>query len=91
MRRYAQEVRCVVDPATGSPQRVLWRRRQYIVRDVLARWRSSAPWWRRSDVARNLDRIDESEVWRVEMTTGAVVDLIVDLRTQIWSMWAVHD
>jgi hypothetical protein len=40
------EVRTAPAPEGPVPEQFLWRGRLYLVRDVLARWTASGPWWR---------------------------------------------
>ena len=92
MRRYDDpvEVRkglvsCTTGPVEG-PEQFLWRGRLWKVRDVLAPWVATGPWWQSREVAPILgdesaptgsdragsvhDLLGEREVWRVEAARG---------------------
>jgi hypothetical protein len=47
-RQHADPVEvCTTATADGPvPDQFLWRGRRYLVREVLARWSASGPWWR---------------------------------------------
>ncbi len=47
-RRYGDEVE--VRLRDGVPEQFLWRGRLYLVREVLARWCGTGPWWRGPEV-----------------------------------------
>src|SRR5690348_10800235 len=92
MRRYDDPVEVrkgLVSGATGpveGPEQFLWRGRLWKVRDVLAQWVETGPWWQSRDVAPILgeessaeaadragsvhDLLGEREVWRVEAARG---------------------
>jgi hypothetical protein len=98
MRRYDDlvEVRKGRVAGTGGgpvegPEQFLWKGRLWKVREVVAQWVETGPWWQSSGVHAVLgadppedpdDRADrvpdpgaEREVWRVEAARGRAVDL----------------
>src|SRR3954447_3260331 len=87
MRRYDDPVEVrkgLVTGMTGAvegPEQFLWRGRLWKVRDVLAHWVETGPWWQSREVAPVLgdesapsgsvhDLLGEREVWRVEAARG---------------------
>ncbi len=77
MRQYDDLVevrRGMVPGAAGpveGPEQFLWRGRLWKVRDVVAHWVETGPWWQSTDQAAEL--LPEREVWRVEAGRGAAV------------------
>jgi hypothetical protein len=77
-------------PPAGSPVQFLWRGRLYVVREVIAHWIESSPWWGGS--RRSLEGAipaHEHEVWRVEAQPGrsgsaGVYDLRRDVVADRW-------
>ncbi|WP_380168572.1 DUF6504 family protein [Jannaschia sp. R86511] len=73
MRRHDEPVqvrlRTIGDEAQGVPDAFLWRGRLYVVREVLATWLESEPWW---EAARTPGHrvAPERTVWRVEAGAG---------------------
>ncbi len=91
MRRYDDPVevrRGMVEGPGGAqegPEQFLWRGRLWKVRDVVAHWVETGPWWRSAGVHAVLgsddgppgggtrtvtDLLAEREVWRVEAARG---------------------
>lgn len=88
MRRYDDPVevrRGMVNGPGGSqegPEQFLWRGRLWKVRDVVAHWVETGPWWQSAGVHAVLgadgggtttlrpDLLAEREVWRVEAARG---------------------
>ena len=72
MRRHDEPVQVrlrTTDDAAGTPDAFLWRGRLYVVREVLATWLESEPWW---EAARTPGHrvAPERTVWRVEAGAG---------------------
>ena len=44
MKLYLEPIN--VTPSRGKPQRLLWRRREYVVQEVVDYWVSQTRWWR---------------------------------------------
>ena len=101
MRRYADPievrkgmVRGTRGPVEG-PEQFLWRGRLWKVRDVVAQWVETGPWWQSADVEGVLgldqreddaspvgsvhDLLSEREVWRVEAGVGNQGQGVFDL------------
>ncbi|MDX6325333.1 MAG: hypothetical protein QOK15_1687 [Nocardioidaceae bacterium] len=87
MRRYDDPVEVRKGLVTGTtgpvegPEQFLWKGRLWKVRDVLAHWVETGPWWQSREVAPILgdesapagsvhDLLGEREVWRVEAARG---------------------
>lgn len=85
MRRYDDpvEVRKGMVGSTEGPEQFLWRGRLWKVRDVVAHWVETGPWWQSGGVQAVLgeeggspertvqrDLLAEREVWRVEAARG---------------------
>lgn len=86
MRRYDDPVEVrkgQVGDSTEAPEQFLWRGRLWKVRDVLAHWVETGPWWQSSGVRAVVgsddavptqdlatDLLGERELWRVEAGTG---------------------
>jgi hypothetical protein len=100
------EVRTASAPDGPVPEQFLWRGRLYLVREVLARWTASGPWWRtiqqsaiqQSATESGLQEGDE-QWWRVEADSGRLAalsggrgtyDLCFSWRTG-WSLTRVLD
>ena len=103
MRRYDDPVEVrkgvVGDSINGgeieAPEQFLWHGRLWKVRDVLAHWVETGPWWQSSgvravigsdeagpsDVAGpgRIDLLGERELWRVEAGVGPASSGIFDL------------
>lgn len=97
MRRYDDPVevrRGMVDGPGGrqeGPEQFLWRGRLWKVRDVVAHWVETGPWWQSAGVhavlgadgagatptatATRTDLLAEREVWRVEASRGLAATL----------------
>lgn len=98
-RRYSDpiDVRRVGEPPPGQPEQFLWRGRLYVVREVIAHWIESTPWWGGS--RRVLDGAippAEHEVWRVEAQPGrsgsvGVYDLRRDVAADRWVLSRAMD
>ena len=80
MRHYAEPVEVRPGRVGGieGPEQFLWRRRLYLVRDVLAYWVESGSWWRAGGAG-----FPERQVWRVEAGRGqgqgrVIVDLALE-------------
>ena len=78
MRRYDDPVEVRRGMIPGSlgpvegPEQFLWRGRLWKVRDVVAHWVETGPWWQGDP---DQDLLAEREVWRVEAGRGlAAVD-----------------
>ncbi|MGI9155570.1 MAG: DUF6504 family protein [Marmoricola sp.] len=100
MRRYDDPVDVRKGQVHGSagpvegPEQFLWRGRLWQVRDVVAHWVETGPWWQSagvravlgSDTAtaetggdlRYVDPLHEREVWRVEAARGRAVSAVDD-------------
>lgn len=92
MRSYGDVVEVRRGLLAGSGQEVpaqfLWRGRLWKVRDVLAHWIETGPWWEQSGVAALFgtdpaespsavavsDLLAEREHWRVEASRGRLLD-----------------
>ncbi len=107
MRRYDDPVEVrkglvgTEEPVEG-PEQFLWRGRLWKVRDVLAHWVETGPWWQSSGVHAVLgaeepaaalashDLVTEREVWRVEAGRGTagsgVFDLVFDWAQGSWRL-----
>ena len=88
MRRYddSVEVRKGMVGAVEAPEQFLWRGRLWKVRDVIAHWVETGPWWQSAGVRAVIgsdeapeagsepvvttDLLSEREMWRVEAATG---------------------
>lgn len=88
MRRYddSVEVRKGMVGAVEAPEQFLWRGRLWKVRDVIAHWVETGPWWQSAGVRAvigsddapeagseqvvSTDLLSEREMWRVEAATG---------------------
>ena len=96
MRRYDDpvEVRKGMVGSREAPEQFLWRGRLWKVRDVLAHWVETGPWWQssgaravvgrrrlRRGAARSAthDLLTEREMWRVEAGTGMTNAGVFDL------------
>jgi hypothetical protein len=99
------EVRTAAAPDGPVPEQFLWRGRLYLVRDVLARWTASGPWWRAiqqsaaDPVEDDGPREGDEQWWRVEADSGRLAalsggrgtyDLCFSWRTG-WSLTRVLD
>jgi len=76
-----------------APEQFLWRGRLWKVRDVLAHWVETGPWWQSSGVRAVLgsdtgservggpanDLLGERELWRVEAGVGPASSGVFDL------------
>jgi hypothetical protein len=75
-----------------APEQFLWHGRLWKVRDVLAHWVETGPWWQSSGVRavigsdegvatdlRRADLLTERELWRVEAGVGPTSSGIFDL------------
>ncbi len=86
MRRYDDQVdvrKGMVPGARGpveGPEQFLWRGRLWKVRDVVAHWVETGPWWQTAAESAGAgapgspDLLAEREVWRVEAGRGATTD-----------------
>ena len=97
-RRYGEPVD--VRRRDDAPVQFLWRGRVYVVRDVLAHWVESRPWWLSAGPAGPAGPVgavaDEREVWRVEAGAGrlhgpGVYDLRCDWFNGRWTLQRVLD
>ena len=88
MRRYddSVEVRKGMVGAVEAPEQFLWHGRLWKVRDVIAHWVETGPWWQSAGVRAVIgsdeapgagsepvvttDLLSEREMWRVEAATG---------------------
>ena len=88
MRRYddSVEVRKGMVGAVEAPEQFLWHGRLWKVRDVIAHWVETGPWWQSAGVRAVIgsdevpeagsepvatsDLLAEREMWRVEAGTG---------------------
>jgi hypothetical protein len=96
------EVRTAAASDGPVPEQFLWRGRLYLVRDVLARWTASGPWWRAiQQSAHEVEGPPEEDEqwWRVEADSGRLAalsggrgtyDLCFSWRTG-WSLTRVLD
>jgi Family of unknown function (DUF6504) len=107
MRRYDDpvEVRKGMVGSPGNcvegPEQFLWRGRLWKVRDVLAHWVETGPWWQSSGVVTvdsktPHDLLAEREVWRVEAARGrsegqGVFDLVFDWSQGSWQLTRCMD
>jgi hypothetical protein len=67
------EVRTAAAPEGPVPEQFLWRGRLYLVREVLARWTASGPWWTGLQEG-ELEKEDD-QWWRVEADSGRLAAL----------------
>ncbi|MGD9959631.1 DUF6504 family protein [Nocardioides sp.] len=96
MRRYDDPVEVrrgmVGEPALEAPEQFLWHGRLWKVRDVVAHWVETGPWWQSSGVRavigsddpstpelRGTDLLGEREFWRVEAGVGPASSGVFDL------------
>ena len=95
MRRYDDpvEVRKGMVGSREAPEQFLWRGRLWKVRDVLAHWVETGPWWQSSGARAVVgddafaeerpvathDLLTEREMWRVEAGTGMTNAGVFDL------------
>jgi len=93
VRHYAEPVEVRPGRVGGieGPRQFLWRRRLYLVRDVLAYWVESSRWWR----AGGAD-LPERQVWRVEAGTRqshtrVIADLALDPVDGRWLLLRTYD
>jgi hypothetical protein len=93
MRHYVEpvEVRSGTVSGIEGPAQFLWRRRLYLVRDVLGFWVESSSWWRTGSAG-----FPEQEVWRVEAGRGrdmsrVVVDLALNPVDDKWLLLRTYD
>lgn len=106
MRRYDDPVevrRGLVDGELGpveGPDQFLWRGRLWKVRDVVAHWVETGPWWQGSGSGAGSgtgaapELLAEREVWRVEAARGmaatgsgrGVFDLVFDWSRGSWQL-----
>jgi hypothetical protein len=95
------EVRTAPAPEGPVPEQFLWRGRLYLVRDVLARWTASGPWWRavQQGATEGGPQEGDEQWWRVEADSGRLAalsggrgtyDLCFSWRTG-WSLTRVLD
>lgn len=79
MRRYDDpvEVRKGLVGAVEAPEQFLWRGRLWKVRDVIAHWVETGPWWQSSGASPDL--LGERELWRVEAGIGVLAGGVFDL------------
>ena len=105
MRRYDDPVE--VRKGGDAPEQFLWRGRLWKVRDVLAHWVETGPWWQSSGVRAVLgsdqaseapvvtDLLAERELWRVEAGIGpgtsGVFDLSFDWADGHWQLVGCAD
>lgn len=74
-RRYTEPVEVRLDVDEITPASFLWRRRIYLVGEVLGQWTQRLPWWvteegRRSSPMAGLPGQQEVQVWRVVAAAG---------------------
>jgi len=93
MRHYAEpvEVRQGLVGSIEGPAQFLWRRRLYLVRDVLAYWVESSSWWRSGSTG-----FPERQVWRVEAGRGrqmsrVIADLALNPVDDHWVLLRTYD
>lgn len=93
MRHYAEpvNVRPGVVGGIEGPAQFVWRRRLYLVLDVLGFWVESSSWWRTVDAGSA-----ERRVWRVEagqgrLTSRVVADLALDPVADQWLLLRTYD
>jgi hypothetical protein len=96
MRRYDDpvEVRKGMVGSQEAPEQFLWRGRLWKVRDVVAHWVETGPWWQSAGVRAVVgtddafaedgpvvthDLLAEREMWRVEAGTGMTNAGVFDL------------
>lgn len=106
MRRYDDPVEVrkgMVENGSCSvegPEQFLWRGRLWKVRDVVAHWVETGPWWQSSGEAEEgRDLLAEREVWRVEAARGmsatgagrGLFDLVFDWGQGTWRLSRCHD
>jgi hypothetical protein len=105
MRRYDDPVE--VRKGGDAPEQFLWHGRLWKVRDVLAHWVETGPWWQSSgaravigsDQANEApavtDLLAERELWRVEAGIGpgtsGVFDLSFDWADGHWQLIGCAD
>lgn len=93
MRHYVEpvEVRSGTVRGIEGPSQFLWRRRLYLVRDVLGFWVESSSWWRSGGAG-----FPERRVWRVEAGRGrdlsrVVADLALNPVDDTWLLLRTYD
>jgi hypothetical protein len=97
MRRYDDpvDVRRGMVGAVEAPEQFLWRGRLWKVRDVVAHWVETGPWWQSAGVRAvvgtdeagdeqtlselGADLLGEREIWRVEAGAGMTGGGVFDL------------
>ena len=81
-----------VERRDDEPAAFVWRGRRHVVREVLAHWWQTGPWWERLDGG-VVD--DEREMWRVEAAATGRSPIVVELSfawtMATWSVVAVLD
>jgi hypothetical protein len=90
VRRYDDPVE--VRRGGDAPEQFLWRGRLWKVREVLAHWVETGPWWQSMGVRavigsddpapvpeRPTDLLAERELWRVEAGIGPATSGVFDL------------
>lgn len=96
MRQYDDPVEVRRDERDG-PDQFLWRGRLWKVREVLAHWVETGPWWQESGPG---DPVAERELWRVEAARGrdlagldvaGVFDLSFDWTDGCWQLVGCAD
>ena len=96
-RRYDEPVQ--VDHRDNEPVAFVRRHRGYVVREVLAHWWETGPWWealeRTGTASAGEVSDDERELWRVEAAAPGRSSVIVELAhfwsTGRWTVAAVLD
>lgn len=87
-----------VSAVAGTPERIRWRERTYLVTEVHGRWIESDPWWSaaaaRVAVAAAEPIALSRTIWRVEARGGRgsiVFDLAHDPAADAWSLVRIAD
>jgi hypothetical protein len=92
-RRYGEPVD--VRHRDDLPAEFLWQDRRYVVRDILAHWIETAPWWLAPPASGGAIE-SERELWRVEASAGrlqsqGIYDLCFDWTTGRWTLVRTMD
>ncbi len=92
MRLYDDPVEVRRGESEG-PDQFLWRGRLWKVREVLAHWVETAPWWQ-SSAPSGADLLVERELWRVEagrMAAHGVFELSFNWSDGCWQLVGCAD
>jgi len=88
MDEIVQEAAAVRVGASGTPQRVMWRGREYKVVGRPVRWVDRAPWW--TWTAERLPQVIEQLMWTADLVTPGGDVLQADLSVTGDDWWQVE-